>query len=70
MGKEDNITPVDILKMMKKKADVEGQRISGITINDSYSFFNVPEDDAQTILKKLNPKGTGKRPLVERADPK
>ncbi|NUN08860.1 MAG: DEAD/DEAH box helicase [Ignavibacteriaceae bacterium] len=68
LGKDDGLTPTDILKMIKKKADIDGPRIQGITINKTYSFFNTDEDAAKAILRNLNPKGKGKRPLVELAN--
>lgn len=67
MGKQDGLTPVDILRLVENKAKVDGYRITGITINDAFSFFNASEQDAERIIQKLNPKGKGKRTLVERA---
>lgn len=66
LGKKDNLTPGELLKMLKKKANVAGEKISGIQISDSFSFFNVTPKEADQILESLNRDG-GKRPIVERA---
>ena len=67
MGKKDDLTPVEILKLVKKKTGIEGNRISEISINDTFSFFNVTDKDADIIIDKLNSKSSGKKPLIERA---
>jgi len=69
LGKKDDLTPHALLDLLKKKAKVAGEKITGIHINDSYSFFNVAPNEADVILDKLNSKDKKKRPLVERAKP-
>lgn len=69
LGKKDDLTPNTLLDMLKKKAKVPGNKVTGIHINDSYSFFNVTAGEADLILEKLNSKDKKKRPLVERAKP-
>ena len=69
LGKKDDLTPHALLELLKKKAKVSGEKVTGIHINNSYSFFNVTPDEADVILDKLNPKDKKKRPIVERAKP-
>ncbi len=67
MGKKDDLTPKDLLNMLKKKAGVNPEKISGIQISDAFSFFNVPPKEADIILVALNSKSRNNRPIVERA---
>lgn len=67
LGKRDNLTPHALLDLLKQKAKISGEKVTGIHINDSYSFFNVTPNEADVILNKLNSKDKNKRPLVERA---
>jgi ATP-dependent RNA helicase DeaD len=69
LGKKDDLTPHALLDLLKQKAKIPGEKITGIHINDSYSFFNVTSNEADVILDKLNSKDKKKRPLVERAKP-
>jgi ATP-dependent RNA helicase DeaD len=69
LGKKDDLTPHVLLDLLKKKAKIPGEKVTGIHINDSYSFFNVASNEADIILDKLNSKDKKKRPLVERAKP-
>lgn len=69
LGKKDDLTPHALLDLLKKKAKIPGEKVTGIHINDSYSFFNVTPNEADVILDKLNSKDKNKRPLVERAKP-
>jgi len=63
-GKKDDLTPQELLAMLKKKANVDPSKVTGIQISDAFSFFNVPPKDADFILQKLN-RDKDKRPLVE-----
>ena len=67
LGKKDDLTPHALLDLLKKKAKVTGEKVTGIHINDTYSFFNVTANDADAIIDGLNSKDKKKRPLVERA---
>jgi ATP-dependent RNA helicase DeaD len=69
LGKKDDLTSHALLDLLKKKAKVSGEKVTGIHINDSYSFFNVSSNEADVILDKLNSKDKKIRPLVERAKP-
>ena len=69
LGKKDDLTPHALLDLLKQKAKIPGEKVTGIHINDSYSFFNVTPSEADVILDKLNSKDKKKRPLVERAKP-
>ncbi len=65
-GKKDDLNPKELLTMLKKKANVDPSKVTGIQISDAFSFFNVPPKEADIILEKLNRDGD-KRPIVERA---
>ena len=65
LGKKDDLTPRALLDLLNKKAKISGEKITGIHINDSYSFFNVTPKEVNIILEKLNSKDKKKRPLVE-----
>lgn len=69
LGKKDDLTPRALLDLLNKKAKISGEKITGIHINDSYSFFNVTPKEVNIILEKLNSKDKKKRPLVECAKP-
>jgi ATP-dependent RNA helicase DeaD len=66
LGKKDELTPKGLIKLVRKKAKIDDDDITGIQISEAFSFFNVPKKDADTIIEKLN-KGKNDRPLVERA---
>jgi ATP-dependent RNA helicase DeaD len=66
MGKKDDLDPNDLLKFLKKKTGITAERITGIQINDAFSFFNVPLKDADHVLETMNA-NSKKRLLVERA---
>jgi len=68
-GKKDDLNPQELLRMLKKKANVNPDSVSGIQISDAFSFFNVSPKDADVIIEKLN-RDSDKRPIVERAKPK
>ncbi len=70
MGKKDNLDVKEILKLLKNKANVDPDKVSGVKVNDAFSFFTVTNKDADVILATLN-KDKSKRPVVERSkDPK
>ncbi len=67
IGKKDGITPKKLLSILMKKANVDSNKVDGIQVMDSYSFFNVPFDLSEVVLNRLNPIDSKQRPLVERA---
>jgi len=67
LGKKDDLNPKELLLMLKKKANVSPDLVTGIQISDAFSFFNVPPKESEIILSKLNSKDKSKRPIVERA---
>jgi len=67
LGKKDDLNPKELLLMLKKKANVRPDLVTGIQISDAFSFFNVPPKESEIILSKLNSKDKSKRPIVERA---
>ncbi len=69
LGKKDNIGPKQLLKLINNKTGVENDKVQGIQIMDSYSFFNVPTSSSDLILSSLNSKNKKERALVEIAKP-
>ena len=66
LGKKDNLDPQGLLKMLKKKANIDPDKITGIQISDAFSFFNITPKESNIVLEKLNKEG-GQRPIIERA---
>ena len=66
LGKKDNLDPQGLLKMLKKKANIDPDKVTGIQISDAFSFFNITPKESNIVLEKLNKDG-GHRPIVERA---
>ena len=66
LGKKDNLDPQGLLKMLKKKANIDPEKVTGIQISDAFSFFNITPKESNIVLEKLNKEG-GHRPIVERA---
>ncbi len=66
LGRKDELDEKGLLKMLKKKTGLDQEKFSGVRLSDAFSFFNVSNKDAETVLTSLN-KDKSKRPLVERA---
>ena len=66
LGKKDNLDAPGLLKMLKKKANIDPEKVTGIQISDAFSFFNITPKESNIVLEKLNKEG-GHRPIVERA---
>ncbi|MCX7876614.1 MAG: DEAD/DEAH box helicase [Melioribacteraceae bacterium] len=66
LGKYDDLDVKSLLKMLKKETGISPEKISGVQISNSFSFFNIDEKDVQLVLKTLN-KNKKDRPIVERA---
>ena len=64
-GIKDGLNPRLLLKLIKKECNIPGERITGITVKDTYSFFIVPPSDAEKILKVF---GKGKNPVIQKAE--
>ncbi|HUX60830.1 MAG TPA: DEAD/DEAH box helicase [Ignavibacteriaceae bacterium] len=69
LGKKDGITPRKLLELLSKKAKIESRNVEAIQIMDAYSFFNVPQNDSDIILDRMNSGDKKQRQLVERAKP-
>lgn len=68
-GKKDGLTAPALLKILKKKAKIDSEKITGIQISETFSFFNAAPKEAEIIIQKLN-QNKEDRPLVELAKSK
>lgn len=68
IGSMDNLQPKTILQILTSKTPLSGREISSIDIHRQFTFFDVPEEYAEDIIKSL--KGfnyRGRRVAVDRA---
>lgn len=56
VGKRDGIKPGNILGAIAGESGVDGSRIGAIDMYDSYSFLDVPQEDAERILASMRGK--------------
>ena len=54
--------------MIQNASNVKAGNISGITVKDSFSFLNVPHDEAEMILKDFGKLKTRNKPEIQRTD--
>ena len=52
-GKHDNVTPAQLLSFIHEETGVQGSFIGRIDIHDRHSFLTASEENARTIVKKL-----------------
>ncbi len=68
IGSMDNLQPKTILQILTSKTPLSGREIGSIDIHRQFTFFDVPEEYAEDIIKSL--KGfnyRGRRVAVDRA---
>jgi ATP-dependent RNA helicase DeaD len=68
-GRKDNLSPRQILDILRKDADVDSRKIDDIRIMDNFSFFTTNGELADIILDvyKRKAKKDGEKPLVDKA---
>ncbi|MCL0081174.1 DEAD/DEAH box helicase [Peptococcaceae bacterium] len=54
IGRQEKITPPELVKIIAAEAGVEGNLIGDISIYDKFSFVEVPTDLASCILNTMN----------------
>lgn len=71
-GRHDKMGPRDLVDFIQKKTGVDQRKIDDVRMFDSFSFFAVPFEDAENILRHFQKKSEGSKSLVTRAkkDPK
>ncbi len=70
-GKQDGFDPRKLVEFIKKEAGLDQRKIDDVRVLDNFSFFAVPFEDAERVLKSFqNKSADGKRALVTRAKEK
>ena len=71
-GRNDQMGPRDLVGFIQQKTGVDQRKIDDVRMFDSFSFFAVPFEDAENILRHFQQKSSGSKSLVTRAkkDPK
>ena len=54
VGRKSRVTPGDLVGAITGEAGVKGRDIGAITVHETYSLVEVPEDKARKIAKALN----------------
>ena len=54
VGRKAGVTPGDIVGAITGEAGIKGRDIGAITVHETYSLVEVPEDKARKIAKSLN----------------
>jgi ATP-dependent RNA helicase DeaD len=66
-GKHDNVTPAQLLSFIHEETGVKGSFIGRIDIHDRHSFLTASEEDARTIVKKLEQRFGKEDPIAQLA---
>jgi ATP-dependent RNA helicase DeaD len=66
-GRKQGLTPQNLLKFIREQTGVKEKLVQNIEIRDDFTFFNVPQAEAEVIQKKFKKKGG--RPLISIAKP-
>ncbi|HCD89155.1 MAG TPA: ATP-dependent RNA helicase, partial [Algoriphagus sp.] len=53
LGKKDRIRPNDIVGAIAGEAGIPGRSIGGIDIFDNFSFVDVPQKDADHVIRTM-----------------
>ena len=68
LGRKDNITPGDIVRIMAEEAGMAGNMVGRINIYDKFSFVEVPRDWSSCVIGYLHQNTVrGRRISVELA---
>ena len=67
IGKADGITDDTLVDFLVKETNIPTDVFSQIKLFDTFSFFVVPNEEAEIILEIFRRKKRGKRSIVERA---
>lgn len=69
-GRKDNMNAANLAAFIQKNTGVNQRNIDDIRMFDSFSFFAVPFENAETVLKYFQSNSKGKKSLVTRAKDK
>lgn len=67
IGKADGIDEDRLIEFLSKETNISNELFSQIKLFDTFSFFVVPNEEADIILEIFRRKKRGKRSIVERA---
>lgn len=71
VGRMDDLTPVKLLRFIQKEANVDEKSIGDIDLQEKFSFFEIREDVAQTVMEAcIGKKLLGRKVVMEAADQK
>ena len=54
MGSNDGIEPKDIFRTLVDKANIKGEDVGKIRIHDKFTFVEVREEVAETVISALD----------------
>lgn len=60
LGRNDDLTPQKLVKLISSKTDVKSRQISEVKVKDDFSFVTVPMDRAMKIIARFKDRN-GKR---------
>ena len=66
-GKNDDFNKKKIQRMMSRAANVDKDRITNVSIYDTYAFVTAPFDVAESILRSFQKEERGRKPMVSKA---
>ncbi len=66
-GKNDSLTPEALIDFVASRAQIDDTVIGSIKILEAFSFFVVPEEDAEIILNFFQAEAGEGKPIVARA---
>ena len=66
-GRNDGITEESLIEFVASRAQIDDTVISSIKILDAFSFFVVPQEDAEIILDFFQEEAGEGRPVVSKA---
>lgn len=69
-GRNDGMDPRKLVDFIQKETGIDQRKIDDAKVFDSFSFFAVPFQDAESILHAFHKSSGGKRSLVSRAKDK
>ena len=68
LGRHQGLRAGDLCDFLSSEAGVDRDQVASIQVRSSYSFFNVPEKAADSVIEKLGGKSYADREVrVERA---
>ncbi|MCF7912532.1 MAG: DEAD/DEAH box helicase [Candidatus Cloacimonetes bacterium] len=70
LGRKDDLNAQKLVNMIRQEAMVEPNHIRNVQVFDSFSFANVPFQEAEHIINIFRSKGKDRKPLIAEAKEK